>query len=94
MARLIEWVRFVPDHVWARRHMSEYLDGDLDPAGRRRIERHVHSCPKCEALLGVLRRMTEALGGLGRRSGRSVAPAVLTGVRERLEADEGDDRAL
>lgn len=94
MASLIDWMRFVPDHFWARRHMSEYLDGDLDPAGRRRIERHVHLCPKCTALLQALRRMTGALGALGRLPRRSVAPAVLSGVKERLEAEGNDDQPL
>ena len=94
MARLSDWMRFVPDHFWARRHMSEYLDGDLDPAGRQRIERHVHICPKCTALLQALRTMTAALGDLGQRTRHSVASAVLADVHKRLEAEGSDDQPL
>ena len=39
--------------------MSDYLDGDLAPDERARVEEHVHWCPEC-------RRMLESLGGPSR----------------------------
>jgi len=36
-------------HVW--REISNYLDGDLDPALRRDIELHLETCRHCAALL-------------------------------------------
>lgn len=34
---------------------SDYLDADLDPQGRRRVEEHVGFCPRCRRVLGNLR---------------------------------------
>jgi anti-sigma factor RsiW len=37
--------------------LSEYLDGDLDPAERAALERHLAACPGCTATLADLRRV-------------------------------------
>lgn len=94
MAALIQRMRFLADHRWSPRRMSEYLDGELSAEGRVRIERHLHDCPKCREILRSLR---ATVGGLARiRRGRpgppgsTVAPAVLDRVREELE-EEGED---
>ena len=83
-------VRFGRDHRWTRRRASEYLDDDLDPDGRRRIERHAGECPECDALLESLNSIVVALGGMRGHAGRDVAAAVLAGVRDELAG--GHDR--
>jgi anti-sigma factor RsiW len=47
----------------ARALMSDYVDGALDPTGRKRVERHVRFCDRCHTVLGNLR---QTLGGLRR----------------------------
>ena len=92
LARLRFWI----DHRWTPGHLSDYLDGDLAPAARARVERHVHDCPKCRELLRGLRSILTSLGGLGRSpgdgGGETVAPALLAGVRGRIRAGDGDER--
>ena len=64
MARMLTpW--FMRNHLWARRHMSEYLDGELETRDRERVERHVHICPSCHRLLATLRKTLEGLNALG-----------------------------
>lgn len=36
--------------------LSEYLDGELDPAACRCFEEHLHGCEPCQAFLESLRR--------------------------------------
>lgn len=40
--------------------LSEYLDGELDPAWCSHLESHMSECPPCEAFLESLRRTIEA----------------------------------
>jgi anti-sigma factor RsiW len=37
-----------------RAQMSEYLDGDLDPATARAVKRHARWCPNCGRMLRSL----------------------------------------
>ena len=90
MGHVLARLRFIRDHRWSPRHMSEYLDADLDAAGRARIERHAQDCPECRDLLSSLQTMVAALGSMPGRPASSVAGAVLTGVHERLGS--GDDQ--
>ncbi len=95
--KLLDRLRFARDHRWSPRHMSEYLDGELHRDGEQRIERHTGVCPRCHELLEALRTMVAALGGMrGDRAGApaDAGPAVVAGVRRRLEADEDDERPL
>jgi anti-sigma factor RsiW len=39
----------------ARSLMSDYVDGELEPAERKRLERHVRFCDRCHIVLGNLR---------------------------------------
>jgi anti-sigma factor RsiW len=81
MARMLSpW--FMRDHRWTRRHMSEYLDDELDARSRQRVERHVHRCPTCHKLLATLRKTLEGLQALGRRP--LPAEGVADSVIERL----------
>jgi anti-sigma factor RsiW len=68
------------DHRFTRARASEYLDGDLSPEGRRRVERHTSVCPQCRAFIASLRQMLEALPGVA----ASPRPGLADGVVERL----------
>lgn len=44
--------------------VTDYLDGQLTPADRRRFEGHVAICPPCRAFLNQMRTTTRLIGGL------------------------------
>lgn len=47
--------------------LSRYLDGDLTPARRRTIERHIKECGCCGTMAARLRRTMAACRAEGRR---------------------------
>lgn len=55
----------VPMPCWdARQHVSEYLNGDLDPATATVIETHLGTCPTCPPLYAALVGVHDELGRL------------------------------
>ena len=74
-------LRQMVEHRFTKAHASEYLDGELPQAERKRVERHASVCPKCRALLASLRRMIETLPGLAAQPRPSVADGVLERLR-------------
>lgn len=50
-------------------HIERYLEGDLSPAEREELERHLGACPACRRAVEDERRLTEAA--------RSLAPLTL-----------------
>lgn len=70
----------VPMRCWdARRHVSEYLDGELDGATAAFVEAHLASCPTCPPLYATLVGVRDGLAEL--RDPDTVVPPT---VRERL----------
>jgi anti-sigma factor RsiW len=61
------------DHLYTRRRVSGYLDGDLSSDARARVERHARECDDCGKTLGALSRIGAALRRLGQPQ-RSPAP--------------------
>lgn len=66
--------------VW--REVSNYVEGEVDPALRSAMDQHFQSCPKCRSVLEGMRnvirlyadeRMMEAPAGYGRRLERRLA---------------------
>lgn len=72
------------DHRFVRRRLSAYLDGELKPAQRQRVERHLAECENCGRARQGLVRVLAGLRVLGARSRRDVA----RGTIERLRAEE------
>jgi anti-sigma factor RsiW len=83
-AVLLHPLRFRRDHRFTRAQASAYLDGELGPEDRRRIESHTHMCPPCARFMAGLRRTVSALGKLrGTETPRaSVSDGVLARLRE------------
>jgi len=65
------------EHRWASRRMSAYVDGELDAAERRRLERHADRCPECGPMRRTLLRLLHELRDLRAGPTRSVAPGVI-----------------
>lgn len=59
--------------------LSEYIDGELDPAGCAAIESHNEDCPRCVAFIESLRRTVDLI----RRTPR---PALKEETRRELAA--------
>jgi len=71
-----EALKGVPMRCWdARQHVSEYLNGDLDPATATLLERHLEVCPTCPPLYAALVGVRTELGGL--RDRNAVVPPDL-----------------
>ena len=79
--RLLEHRRFMRDHRWTHAHLSQYVDRELDAAGRRRVEEHVGLCPQCRRVLATLRRTLREL----RELGAPPRPDLADGIIERLD---------
>jgi anti-sigma factor RsiW len=47
--------------------LSRYLEGDLTPARRRTVERHINACKCCETMAARLRRTVVACRAEGKR---------------------------
>lgn len=75
--------------MWAADHMSEFLDEELVPDARTRMERHVGACPECERLLAGLRAVVRGLGALPARDSGADAVRIAALVRGRLDEPPG-----
>ena len=82
----LRMARFRREHRWTQRHLSEYLDGELDGRGRERVERHVGLCPECRRVLVTLRRMLAGLMGLREDEPSDIADGVIGRLRSEGEA--------
>ncbi|MGH2968254.1 MAG: anti-sigma factor family protein [Solirubrobacteraceae bacterium] len=78
---------FMRDHMWTRRHVHEYLDGELDAHARERVEHHTHLCPKCRLMVAALRRTLEGLRGLRQQPPPSPAVRISDSVIARLRQE-------
>ncbi len=58
--------RFHVDHVFTKRRLSAYLDGELGPVEQDRVEHHVDECPDCRRTARSLRHMVAGLALLRR----------------------------
>ena len=81
--RLLERRRYMREHRWTHAHLSEYLDEDLSPPERERVEAHVGICPHCRRVLRTLQRTLKSLMDLPVEP----HPGVAEGVIERLRRE-------
>ncbi len=67
--------------------MSDYVEGELDADGCKRVERHVRFCHRCHTVLGNLRNTVGRLRGLrdapAGEDPDAVASRIAQGWRER-----------
>jgi anti-sigma factor RsiW len=80
--RFLERRRFMREHRWTHAHLSEYLDRDLAPEERERVEEHVGLCPQCRRVLATLRRTLAGLRELGAPRRPDLAETIIERVRE------------
>ena len=64
------------DHEWSQRHLSHYVEGDLRPRARRRLDRHARGCVDCGRGIRAMRALVYAVQGLDGLA-RVHAPATI-----------------
>jgi anti-sigma factor RsiW len=78
-----------PVRCWqARRHISSYLDGELDVPTRDAVEGHLATCPTCPPLYAGLVGVRDILGGL-RDPDSVVEERIAARIGERLGRAHG-----
>ena len=78
-----------PLRCWrARRHVSAYLDGELDDRTRAAVEEHLQGCPTSPPLYASLVGVKASLGGL-RYPDTVVEEAMAARIRTGLAAESG-----
>ena len=78
-----------PLRCWrARRHVSSYLDDELDVATLTAVETHLEACPTCPPLYASLVGVRATLGGL-RDPDTVIEDAMATRIREHLDDQVG-----
>ena len=76
-----------PIRCWqARRHVSAYLDGELDEATKEMVEGHLAGCPTCPPLYTSLVGVRATMGEL-RDTDSVVEDAIARRIRDRLEVE-------
>jgi hypothetical protein len=73
------------DHEWSQRHLSHYIEGELRPRARRRLDRHARGCTDCGRGIRAMRALVYAVQGLDGLAGVR-APATIFD-RARLAGD-------
>jgi hypothetical protein len=69
------------DHEWSQRHLSHYVEGDLRPRARRRLDRHARGCVDCGRGIRAMRALVYAVQGLDGLAGISAPATVFDRVR-------------
>ena len=76
-----------PMRCWqARRHVSSYLDGELDEATKSMVEDHLAGCPTCPPLYTSLVGIRATMGEL-RDADAVVEDGIARRIRERLSQE-------
>lgn len=73
------------DCAQVRERISEWLDGEILPAGRAELERHLAACAACRAEGEALSAVSRTLRALPRKA---APPGIAREVRERLAREQ------
>ena len=69
------------DHEWSQRHLSHYVEGDLRPRARRRLDRHARGCVDCGRGIRAMRALVSAVQGLDGLAGIRAPATIFDRVR-------------
>ena len=69
-------------HTQFQDELSAYLDNELAPAMRDRIEAHLHSCDECSDMLAAFRQNRERVQTLEHPAPASIENAVMAKIRQ------------
>lgn len=86
MSNPLARIRFRRDHRWTPDHLSEFVDDDMPPRSRTRLQRHVDRCPDCYRALVTLQRLIDRLHRIPPMASDE-QPDIAARVRQRIEQD-------
>lgn len=69
------------DHQWSQQHLSHYVEGDLRPRARRRLDRHARDCADCGRGIRAMRALVYTVQGLDGLAGVRAPAAMFDRVR-------------
>jgi anti-sigma factor RsiW len=69
------------DHQWSQQRLSHYVEGDLRPRARRRLDRHARDCADCGRGIRAMRALVYAVQGLDGLAGVRAPTAIFDRVR-------------
>jgi len=69
------------DHEWSQQHLSHYVEGDLRPRARRRLDRHARGCVDCGRGIRAMRALVYAVQGLDGLAGIRAPATIFDRVR-------------
>jgi anti-sigma factor RsiW len=68
-------------HRWSQQHLSHYVEGELRPRSRRRLDRHCWDCADCARGIRAMRALVYAAHGLGDLAGVRAPVTIFDRVR-------------
>ena len=69
------------DHRWSQQHLSHYVEGDLRPRARLRLDRHARDCVECGRGIRAMRALVYAVQGAGGLAGVRAPATIFDRVR-------------
>jgi len=69
------------DHRWSQAHLSHYVEGDLNPRARRRLDRHARDCVDCGRGIQAMRALVYWVQGLDGLAGVRAPASIFDRVR-------------
>ncbi len=69
------------DHEWSQRHLSHYVEGDLRPRARHRLDRHARGCADCGRGIRAMRALVYAVQGLDGLAGARAPATIFDRIR-------------
>ncbi len=80
--RMLRNYRYMREHRWTHAHLSDYLDEELDPEAKERVEEHASICPQCRRVLATLRRTLHGLRDLRPEPEEAIAEGIIARLGE------------
>ena len=69
------------DHQWSQQHLSHYVEGELGPRARHRLDRHALGCVDCGRGIKAMRALVYAVQGLDGLAGVRAPATIFDRVR-------------
>jgi anti-sigma factor RsiW len=69
------------EHRWSQQHLSHYVEGDLRPRARHRLDRHARDCTDCGRGIRAMRALVHTIHGLDGLAGIRAPATIFDRVR-------------
>ena len=78
-------------HTEFQDELSAYLDNELVPAMRERVEAHLHACSECSEMLSMFRQNRERIKMFAHPAPLSIADTVMAKIREQAAKTDSEE---